>query len=272
MSWVKIPNTPSKAIEEHFGLKKDVGGAIAAYDQKNDTMTMVLYNRATSIIDAKGVKRPLMKGRVVVLKGKKGKNGEVGPPMVPRAIEVTPKVRQIFRYICNGSVTPASITYGDLLGMAGGICTVVNTTLRLIATSMRIIKIVVWPPAAATGSNPSVSELNWVGANADQTPDLAWNETLPSGSPTPGAIINKPPPKSLAEDWFNNAVTLADVVFTLYTGQGTLVDLEVEYTQPNGLLSSAITIATGVLGTFYYLCLNHSGSKNIFPATLPNTT
>lgn len=276
MSWIKISKEKEeqlKAVAQRFDDKtidkliKSGEVSSVVYDEKTDQMA-IWRSRPTTIIDSKGVRRSVLKGKVTVLQGK-GKNGGM---MVPRAIEVTPKVRQIFRYICNGAQTPASITYGDLLGVAGGICTVVNSAIRLVATSMKIVKVTLWPPVAATGSNPSVSEINWIGANADQTPDMAYNETLPSGTATPGAIVIKPPKKSLAEDWFNNAVTLADVVFTLYTGQGTLIDLELEYTQPNGLLSTAITIATGALGVFYYLTLNHSGSKNIFPATLPNTT
>jgi hypothetical protein len=227
---------------------------------------MVIARRRMVIVDSKGLTRQLMIGPQKLIKGKKGQVA------IPPNIEITPKTRQIFRYIVNGNQSLAGITYGDVLGAAGGICTVVNSALRLVATSARIISITLWPVINPAGGNANPAEVAWVGANADQVPDTAYNETLPAGTTVPHAIKTRPPKMSLAADWFNNAVTLADVIFQLTCGQGSVLDLEIEYTQPNSLLSTAITIATGTLGVFYYLTLNHSGSKNIFPSTLPNTT
>lgn len=281
-SWVKLPNAVVKdltreknAVAQDGKLVKPTDSSfqivedhlVVDKDEKGATVTRV---RSRFIVDSKGAKR----GVIYVQKAlvKKGRNGKTEPISVPPNLQITPRTRQVFRYIVNGNQSGATITYGDLLGVAGGICTVVNTTLRLIATSMKILRVTIWPTNGSSGGNPSPAEIGWIGANADQTPDMAYNETLPAGSTIVHPVTSRPPPKSLASEWFDNAVTLADVLFNLTCAQGSILDIEVEYTQPNSLLSTAITIATGTLGVFYYLTLNHSGSKNIYPASLPNTT
>lgn len=225
-----------------------------------------VVERSRTLVDLRGVRRRLLVSRLALLKGKKGRMA------LPPAIEITPRVRQTYRFIVNGNQSLVGITYGDVLGVAGGICTVANSSLRLVATSARVYSIAIWPVINTAGSNANSTEISWVGANADQAPDFAYNEVLPAGTTIPSAVRTRPPAKSLASDWFNNAVTLTDVLFQLTCGQGSVLDLDLEITFPNTLLSSAVTIATGTLGVFYYLTLNHSGTKNIFPSTLPNTT
>jgi hypothetical protein len=199
------------------------------------------------------------------------KNGGMGNVDIPRNLEITPKMKNIFRFVATAAVAPANITYGDVLGICGGVCSVTLTTLKLIATSARIIKIWAWPPANGVGSNPSTCELNWVAANSDQNPDFGYSEAIPSGMNVPHPIITTPPKNSLAADWFSNAVTLADVLFSIATGQGTVIDILMEYTTPNNFASTSITTTAAVLGTFYYLALNHSGAKTLTPAALPST-
>lgn len=215
--------------------------------------------------------------KVFLLRSKKGvsrrgksKFGQGSPPQLPLPLEITPRLRKVIRFFTESAVSAVGITYGDLFGIFGGICSVTNATLRPIATSVLLHSVTIFPNASTSATQ--TSEISWTGANADQTPDFSYNESLPANVVETHPVRAVPPKASLMADWFNNTVTASDIAFVLTLGSGTVLDVDVECTLPNNFSPVSLTIASGVLGTYYYLRLNHNGAKTITPVNLPTTT
>lgn len=201
--------------------------------------------------------------RIKGVGARKKKKGQMG---LPPQIEVTPRLRQTFRFYINASISARPIILRDVFGALGGICSVANTTLKAWATSFRIVSLDMYMPNGGAG------EISWIVDNTDQGPDEAYDVTIPANISVTEGIHTSPPSRSVASDWVNIAGDLTDELFRVSSStSGAVLDMDVEYTLPNEFTAASITIAAGTLGVAYYLALDQSGSKAITAINRPTT-
>jgi len=200
---------------------------------------------------------------VGMLSGRSVKHNVNLPPQINSTITVSTRIRYTA-----GSDNVVSVSAQDLAGACGGICTVTNSVFRPWASSFRIKKLVAWPAASASVLN--TVQLSWNSGIAGANRDVESSTDLPEGITNTTACVFVPPPKSLASDWFT-ATTGSTNIFTLVCTSGSVLDLYLDYTLANQFVSGTSTIATGTLGSIYYLPLDGASSHQYFPLHLPTT-
>lgn len=187
---------------------------------------------------------------------------------LPPSIPVSPVVRHTLRFYIGGAVSNRTITILDVFGALGGICTITNSVLTLVATSFRIHGVTLYPASGGLG------EIAWADTSSGAGPDQAHEAILPAGIAQTETVRSSPPAKSLASFWINVSAISANPLFRVTTSNsGHVLDLDVEYTFRNELSPVTVIIATGVLGVYYYLRLDQSsGAPRYFdPVDRPNT-
>jgi hypothetical protein len=166
-------------------------------------------------------------------------------PSLPPNLMMTPTFAQVLRFQSHTG-NESSITVQDLASACGGIA----ATAVLFypwASSIRLTKITLWPSVESTAGTPQPCELTWaVAASGGYAPDDSKDCTPPFGMTLPHCMVFRPPKKSLSADWLT--VSLAgDVLFTVQSPPGSIVDIEVLCRMSNNLApfsSGAVTGAT----------------------------
>jgi hypothetical protein len=159
-------------------------------------------------------------------------------------------------------VTPTS-----LLGAAGGIVAVANTTLTTIHSSVKVNQIDIWTPPASQGASATCS-VNWVGYN--NSPDREYSDTSVSVA-TPAHVTCSPPQQSLASFW---QAASATNLFVVTAPTGSIIDVHLSLIFADGAdqAGTGISIATGVLGSNLYLSLDPNATHRYTPVSLTTTT
>jgi len=202
-------------------------------------------------------------GKALSMKSKKGSSS------LPPTLQVTPCVNHTFRF-ANPTAASVTISVGNIAGALGGICTVVNSKVTMVATSFKIRKITVWSSASSSAASNVV--LDWAAGSDNQVPDESKIRSIPEGITETGALVFMPPKNSLAGFWIIvTAGVVADGVFSLALPAGSIVDLLVDYRTSNVFPAQDATVIVGVLKTFYYLALDGPGSNKLPPLGLPTT-
>jgi hypothetical protein len=191
----------------------------------------------------------------------------MGSASLPPQIDNTLVVRSRIRYVA-GADSLVSVSAQDLAGALGGVCTVTNSVFKPWASSFRIRKIVAWPSQSTTLLNAAA--ISWNSGIAGANRDSERSADIPEGITITEKVDFKPPPKSLASDWFAASVGTTNI-FTMTCNEGSILDLHVDFTLSNQFSAGTSTIATGVLGSIYYLPLDGASSHQYFPVHLPTT-
>jgi hypothetical protein len=190
--------------------------------------------------------------------GRKGSPGLSLPP----EIQVTPMVRNhTFRFYANSSGT-YSITATEVIGALGTVCTVTNATVRPFASSFKIKKVSLWSDATSSEQNASIT---WALATGSQQVDAEKNRAIPAGVSVTGVVSEVPPKGTLCALW---QVASSNSIFLISANTGSVIDLTVDYTLSNQIVSNTMSVATGVLGSIYYLYLD---GLHLVPVGLPST-
>jgi len=176
---------------------------------------------------------------------------------LPPVIDQAPTCTNTFRYLSFGT-TAAPVTVNNLIQSCGGIVTVVNTTMRCVATSVKLHRIRIWP-----AGNGFVSCV-W-GPTANIGKDVIKDETTPTGVQQSGMLQFVPPKKTLWGDWL---MASTDACFILTSGTGTIVDVCVSWTQSAAFQPASVAISAGGLNTFGYLALDGITSRLYRPVVL----
>jgi hypothetical protein len=185
----------------------------------------------------------------------------MGPGQVPSNIRFMHK----FRFTVVSTTTGTGITGTDLLGMIGGMGKVVNTSVSLIAESVKIKRIQIWSPPASQGANATCS-VNWAGFQ--NTPNTEVSDT--TVSVTKPAYINcKPPAQSLASFWQGLGST---TIFGIAAVAGSILEIFVDVVLNDTEVSPVtVPVATAVVGQMYYLALDGPSLNNFIPVYLAST-
>jgi len=222
--------------------------------------TKVLANRKVTTVTltrSKGSRR----------KGKKSRRSPALPPTLDAVIACT----HTFRFqVTTGFGALQNITGGNLAGAIGGYCTTANSTVKTIASSIKVNRITVWPPQQSSPQNPP--EIVWFSPITVMEKDASKERVLPAGISYPGSVSETPPRNTICGDFFAVSSGASQPMFGLINmAAGAIIDVNMSWTITNNLLGSTPAIATGVLGTYYYLYLDGSTSHQIQPIGKPTT-
>jgi len=187
---------------------------------------------------------------------------------LPPQIEITPNVRHVYRFVSNNA-NAVSVTNQDILGAIGGICTVANSTVRLWATSFKLNSVKMWPSANTT-TTPTYTDISW-GAGAYGSKDSELLKAVPGGCSVTGLVTFTPPKGSFATNWISNTISGNYIIMSLQCSVGSILDVDLSFTLCNQVAPANSSIATGTLGSIYYLFLDGSTTHQIQPYGLPFT-
>jgi hypothetical protein len=186
-------------------------------------------------------------------------NGDHPPQLRTNVI-----VKHRYRFTST-SATPQNVTQVDILGIGGAVCSVANTTLRMIYDTVKLHSVEVWAPPASQGA-ASTCSLEWIGGTY-----FAHTEVSDSSNSVaePAHIKAVPPAGSDASFWMNG--TVSDIM-TLTCPVGSIIDVVCSHLLiDTGVAGTAYTVAAGSLGALYYLPLD--GASDVYlPTSLTTTT
>jgi hypothetical protein len=188
------------------------------------------------------------------------------PPQVKTNVIFSHK----FRFIATGS-SSFIVNPIKLAAACGTMCSVVNSTCSILTDSVRIRSIEVWSPAPSQGTAATATVLwNQLSAGIANMSTLEYSDTSMSTA-YPAHVKCRPPKASFAANWTSSAATTPNLM-TLSIATGSIIDLEVEMILGDtGASAPTATVATGVLGTVYYLPLDGTTSHNVIPVQLSTT-
>jgi len=189
---------------------------------------------------------------------------------VPAQIQTVPVVRShTFRFEAASAAVDVPITVGGILGIAGCIGTISNSTGVLVASSFRLKRIRSWAAAGVAGG--ALNHVYWTNSSASgNTPDLI-EEAFTLGSAGASELNTVPPKGTLAAFWWN-VNSASTVLFNITLAANGIVDVEMEYTQSGALKATQTGFTSITVGGYNYLYLDGVGSGPVFkPIGLPTT-
>lgn len=201
----------------------------------------------------------------------KSRGGARRAPSLPPILDAVMSCTHTFRFqVTTGFGSLVNITGGNLAGAIGGYCTIANSTVKTIASSIRVRGITVWPSQQSSPQNPP--EIVWFSPITVMEKDASKERMLPAGVSVTAPLSTRPPPNTLCSDWFAVSSGSSQPMFGLINmAAGNVIDVRLSFTVTNNLLGSTQVVTTGTLGTYYYLYLDGSTSHQIQPVGKPTT-
>ncbi len=204
---------------------------------------------------------PLLRGRI-----SRGTTASLPPEICTQAT-----VRQPIRFYASSAATDTAIIVTDVLGAILVVGRVSNTSFTPIASSFRLRKITVW-----NAPNLGSSEIAWLASDISRVKDEVKNSATPSGSNVTTKNVFSPPKGSIAFDWVLSTLTGSTQLFRISVPQGSIIDLDVEWTLNTGHITmSAINSISGsvTVGAYYRLYLDrNAGTGYIRPLAFASNT
>jgi hypothetical protein len=214
--------------------------------------------------------KPLKPVRAIraLTRGGKGKRavGRRQLLMQPPLIETSLVKRHTFRFVT--ATTPTrTMTVGSAIACFGATVTVINAFYVTWASSVRIRRVSVWAPAAASGE--AAASIIWASSTGpNNSADTEYDDST-VGSATPASATSVPPVKSLVGDWWTAAASTT-VLATVNAPASSVVDVVLECCYSNNLAPlgpTALGSAAGALGTVFYGSFDGGGAWS--PVGLP---
>jgi len=175
--------------------------------------------------------------------------------------------KHTFRFT-SSSGTPTAIVAKSLLGMAGTIGTVANTTVAAYVGSVKLNRIKIWSPPAAQGDFATCSvEFNASGNGVT----MEYSDTSVSVT-TPAIVETSPPPNSNAAFWQNPAVA-NNQLFTITAPTNSIIDVSCELILFDSEDSAqTFAVSTATVGNAYFLALDCANATHIYTPVSLSTT
>jgi hypothetical protein len=188
---------------------------------------------------------------------------------LPPEFQCVLTVRHKYYFLVEVSgVANVSINDRYIRGAIGGICTVANSKVMPWAGSIKLHSIVLWPSAVSGSSG--ACDLYWVSTGTEFIKDDEKFRVLPEGITETGPLKFTPPAKSLAGEWISDSGSATNLA-GLSAPNGTVVCLDVSFTLANNITAVLATVASGTLGSVYYLALDGPTSNLVVPLGVPTT-
>lgn len=191
---------------------------------------------------------------------KKGRRYLSGGSLPPE-MNVVPFLRRTFRFYANAAFS-GNISNRMIAGMCGGIVTTANTTFYTVASTMKVNRVSIWPGLVAAASQPpAIPTVQWYTPVSGVEKDIEINSAVPSGVSVDKPVVSTPPRGSLAGMWFP-CFNTNDIFGMTGVTAGSIIDVDVTYTNPNAYSNLAVTItSTAAVGAFVYGYLDATGGK-----------
>jgi len=175
-------------------------------------------------------------------------------------------VSHTYRFVST-SGTATTVTNDSVIAALGNICTVTNTSVSAIAQSFHVRKLTLVSPPASQGASATCS-VEWLAAAVVSSTNMEVSDTTVSVA-VPACVVSSPPANSNAAFWQTSST---NGLFILTAPVGTVIDLAVDYILVDDPAFNKITtVATGVLGTMYYLSLDPNATHRYTPVSLTTT-
>ncbi len=182
------------------------------------------------------------------------------PPQIPTEVVITRTYR--FR---STDATLTTILKQDLLGIAGAVCTVANTTVSFIARACKVHRVEIWAPPASQGA-ASTCAIRWKTPEAQNMTEISDSSV---STAFPAHVRGKPPVGSYLSFWISSD---ADSVMDLTAPVGAIIDVHCTHVlMDTGAAGTTYAVAAGTLGGLYYLPLDGAGDLYL-PVSLTTTT
>jgi len=195
------------------------------------------------------------------LGGRRSRAGGNRPPSISSNVTLSHRYR-----FTSTSGTATALTPQSIALAAGSMCTVSNTTVQCLFSSVRLKRLTLWAPPSAQGSFVTCS-VEWIGFNQANTVEVS--DTSNSVA-TPAYISTSPPPATLAKFWQLSSVTTN--LCTVVAPTGTIIDAEVDLIIGDDEAGTSIGVSAGTLGNLYYLSLDPNATHHYVPVSLTTTT
>jgi len=181
-------------------------------------------------------------------------------PRLPPSIDRITVFGCVRRMAITNNASSQLVTRGSLASIIGGVVTVANTTVSLVASSYKLNKIIVWP---AAGSTVTIDQL--IGGTAEQA---LSRESFPGSDMPTGITVDKPvvfvPSKSsYLSMWQVTGANPGDGLMNISGAAGAIMDIHLSVTLFSGVGSvcpTTPTTSTVPLGDFVYMPLD-TGNK-----------
>jgi hypothetical protein len=183
-----------------------------------------------------------------------GKGSALGPKLsLPPVLDTTARMSQTLRFVCT-STAVSTVNVNDLV-LAGGGIAYSSTVVYSMASCFKLRKVTVWPNAGG------YVQLAWGSLVGNIQEDSLKDESTPTGITNTTPVQLKPPPGTLLHEWVNLASGSA-VAFTISSGSGSIVDVEIEYKLSNRMANVSATGIATTAGVVYYGALD--GSSRVY--------
>lgn len=186
---------------------------------------------------------------------------------LPPMLDLVPQVHTVLRFQ-NSSLSAVNVSVASLLGACGTIGLVTNTSVRLLASAVKLHRITIWP-ANASGT-PDFATLLWkpeTGTNIGK--EVVKDLTMPGGISVTGPLSFVPPRGTLWANWLEYST---EQMLVIACTTGAVVDVSVSWTQLCGTVAvQSTSVVTAVVGNPYYLPLDGVTTHIYSPVLLPST-
>ncbi len=187
------------------------------------------------------------------------------PPKIPQ-LRTNVGLRHTFRYRASSALSTVSIQDQQVLAALGTVCTVLNTTVAVLAKTYRFKRIEMWAPVVTNGTpvTLTVEFSQTLGPNREFS-DTAISQNMPAHL----KILPSQLKDSTVMFWKTYTSASAMV---LSCPAGTIIDIEVEYIlDDDAAILPLVSVAAGTLAFLYFLALDGPSTNLLVPVGLQTT-
>ncbi len=172
---------------------------------------------------------------------------------------------QRIRFTATSTVSQVTIADYMLLAACGTIATT-TTSVATIASTVRLRRITIWPDAGGEAT------IYWSPApgTGDGQPDIAHDESIPTGITMDKPVTSMPPRNSLASFWRTPLSSSPVEIFKITATAGSIIDVELDFTICRGIIPTVLTVTGATVNSFYTFYLDGISSHKLQPLATPS--
>jgi len=197
-----------------------------------------------------------------------GKGKAKRAPKLPPSLDTVAVFHSVLRFTATSAASSTNVTVATLLVAGGSICTIANSTVTSVASSLKLHKITVWPATSTAGSGQQAEILFPELGNI--TRDESKSNAIPVGITVSDVVMVRPPAQTQQSFW-NSSGGGASTLFSITCPAGSIIDIDVTFCLRNNLAGVTQNgYAAASLGSFYYGRADGVGGK-FLPLGVPTT-
>lgn len=194
--------------------------------------------------------------------------GRSRAPRIPPTVDTVAKAHSVLRFTATSAAASTNISLATLMVACGSICTIANSTVASVASSVKLHKITIWPASTTAGAGQN-AEVLWPELG-NITKDESKSTAIPAGVTIADVIMERPPKETQVAFW-NSSGGGGSTLFSLTCPAGSIIDVDLTWTLRNNIAGvTQAGYAAATLGAFYYGRLDGVGGK-FLPLGVPTT-